>query len=367
MATTFFRLLFVTVLLFSVSRLFALSKEEAKAAYSLIGNAEFPVKSGDCMFFRYKWNITQEATQEELEARQLEAQFEAVEKYVCDGINELRIQQSPFGEKLSRIIVPPLNFKLPEIEMVTVKEEEKDGEHGYVFACDASVIEKVKAKIRAEALQLKHNSEQQWAALLKKAFDGLERDEDRCSFLTLLGCPIVIFLHDRDIRYVGMDFDETSKAAWKEICDLLSWSPDGTSYFLSRKDSNVWKWVWACKGNVDFSDASKKDKGEFDEGKSLYHQGKDIPRIMELFGRSIELAPNGQEKWRYLGGILRVKKQYKDSLIAYLQAAKFGPLPNEDLKTLQMLCDACGLPANAKGLMWNQLMLDAHNVIIPNK
>ena len=356
MATTFSRLL-LALLLLGGSRLFAFSKEEAIAAYSQTGDAEFPVKGGDCLFFRYKWKNTQDATQEELEAQQLEAQFEAIEKYVCDGINELRIQQSPFGEKLSKIIVPPFNFKLTGIEMITIKEEEKDGEHSCVFACDAAEIEKVKAKTREEALQLKHNSEKQWAAMLKKAFDGLERDEDRRSFLTLLGCPIVTFLHERDIRHVGMDFDETSKAAWKEICDLLSWPPDSTSYFLSRKDSIVWRWVWATKGNVDFANAPQKDKGEFDEGKRLYHQGKDIPRIMELFGRSIELAPNSQDKWRYLGGILRVNKQFKESLVAYLQAAKFGALPKEDLKTIEKLCDACGLPANAKGLRWYELMI----------
>jgi hypothetical protein len=284
-----------------------------------------------------------------------------MEKYVCDGINELRIQQSPFGVKLSTIIVPPINFKLSGIEMITVKDEEKDGEHRCVFACEAAEIEKAKALLRKEAQQLKNYSEQQWAILLRKAFDNLERDEDKRHFLTLLGCPIVTFLHERDIRYVGMNFDETSNAAWKEIGDLLSWDAAGNSYFRSRKDSSVWSWVWATKGNVDFSGAPEKDNGEFEEGKSLYHQGKDVPRIMELFGCSIELAPSSQEKWRYLGGILRVNKQYKDSLIAYLQAAKFGTLPKEDLKTLQMLCEACSMQTNAAGLHWYQLMLAVHN------
>ena len=355
MATTFSRLLLVLLLL-GGPRLFAFSKEEAIAAYSQTGDAEFPVKGGDCLFFRYKWENTQDATKEELEAQQLEAQFEAVEKYVCDGINELRIQQSPFGEKLSKIIVPPFNFKLTGIEMITVKEEEKDGEHSCVFACDASEIEKVKARTREEALQLKNTSEQQWATLLKAAFDSLERPEDRRNFLTLLGCPIVVFLNERDIRHVGMAFDETSRAGWMEICELLSWTADDKSYFSSRKESLLWKSVWATKGNVDFSNALRKDNGEFEKGKSLYHQGKDIPRIMELFGRSIELAPYSQEKWRYLGGILRVNRQFKDSLIAYLQAAKFGALPKEDLKTMETLCNACGLPANAKGLRWYKLM-----------
>ena len=351
------RLLFVALFLLGISRLFAFSKEEALAAYSQIGDAEFPVKMGDCLFFCYKWKAVAEATQEEIEERQLEAQFTALETYVCKGLQELRIKQSLFGEKLSRIILPPLNFKLPEIEMVTVKEEEKNGEHSCVFGCEASKIEKVKTKLQEEALQLKNYSEQQWGKLLKVAFDGLEREDDRRSFLTLLGCPIVTFLHERDIRYVGMDYDETSKAAWKEIGDLLSWSAEANSYYLSRKDSFVWRWVWATRGNVDFSNAPQKDSGEFEAGKSLYHQGKDIPRIKELFGRSIELAPNSQEKWRYLGGILRVNKLYRDSLVAYLQAAKFGTLPKEDLKTIQSLCEACGLQTNVKGMRWYQFMI----------
>lgn len=352
MGRFFSRLVFASTFLLGVSRLFAFSKEEAKVAFTQIGEVEFPMRSGNCLFFRYKWKNAQDAAQEELEAQQLDAQFEAVEKYVCDGINELRIQQSPFGEKLSKIIVPPFNFKLTGIEMITVKVEEKNGEHSCVFACDASEIEKVKARTREEALQLKHNSEKQWAALLKKAFDGLERDEDRRTFLTLLGCPIVVFLNERDIRYVGMDLDKTSKTAWKEIAYFLSWPADDHSYFRSRKVSTVWGWVWATKGNVDFSNSPKTDNGEFEEGKRLYHQGKDIPSIMELFGRSIELAPNSQEKWRYLGGILRVNRQYKDALIAYLQAARISPLSVNDLKTLCGLCEACGLQVNATGLHW---------------
>lgn len=356
MQTIAFRLLFATLLLLGFSRLFAFSKKEAKAAYSQIDDAEYPVKGGDCLFFRFQWKAAQDAAQEEMEGQQLEAQFEAIETYVCKGLQELRIKQSPFGEKLSRIILPPLNFKLPEIEMVTVKEEEKNGEHSCVFACEASAIEKVKTQLQEEAVQLKNYSEQQWAKLLKTAFDALERKEDKRSFLTLLGCPIVTFIRERDIRYVGMDFNETSKAAWQEIGELLSWPAGADSYFLSRKDSFVWRWVWATRGNVDFSNAPQKDNGEFEEGKTLYHQGKDIPRIMELFGRSIEFAPNSQEKWRYLGGILRVNKQYKDSLVAYLQAAKFGTLPKEDLKTILSLCEACGLTTNAKGLKWYQLM-----------
>ena len=358
MITGFPRLLLAAFLLLGCPLLSAFSKDEALALYSQIDNVEFPVKSGDCLFFRCKWKASPEATQEELEAEQLDAQFSALEKYICKGLQELRIQQSPFGEKLTRLILPSFNFKLSEIAMVTVKEAEQAGERFCVFACNPSVVKALKDKVRAEALEVKNYSEAQWAVLLKKAFDGLEREEDRRSFLTLLGCPIVVYLRERGIRFVGMDFDVKSQAAWKEICKLLSWSADDAAFFLSRKDSQIWKWVWATKGNVDFSNAPHKDNGEFDAGKSLYHQGKDIPKIMELFGRSIELAPNSHEKWRYLGGILRVNKQYRDSLIAYLQAAKLENPPKEDLKTMQMLCKECGMSMNADGLRWYILMID---------
>ena len=356
------RMLFLTLLLLCVVKVGAFSKEGALEACPDIGSAEFPVESGGYLFFNCNWEASADASQEEQEAGQLEAQFEEVGRYVCAGLQELRVQQSPFGEKLSRLILPPCDFKLPEIAMITVREEERSEEHLCVFACNPAEIEEAKASLRKEAKQLKNFTEQQWAVLLKKAFDDLEREVDRRSFLTLLGCPIVMFLNEREIRYMGVNFDKQSETAWKEIRELLSWVPDDGSYFLLRKGSPVWEWVWATKGNVDFSDAPQKDNGEFDEGKNLYHQGKDIPRIMDLFGRSIELAPNGQEKWRYLGGILRVKKQYRDSLVAYMQAAKMDNLPSQDLNTIQQLCDACGMTTNAAGLRWYLLMLDVQSV-----
>jgi len=359
MGTASFKLLLASLLLCSIPRLLSFSKEEALASYAQVDKAEFPVKCGDCLFFRCKWKVSPEASQEELEEAQLDAQFSALETYVCEGLQDLRIRQAPFGEKLSKVVLPPLNFKLPEIEMVTVKDEEQAGEHACVFACSPSRIERVKLELKEEALQVKNYSEQQWAALLNKAFGNLEREEDRRNFLTLLGCPIVVFLRERGIRHVGMDFDGKSCAAWKEICELLSWPADDASFFRSRPDVALWRWVWATKGNVDFADAPSKDNGEFEEGKRLYHQGKDVRKIMELFGRSIELAPNSQEKWRYLGGILRVNKQYRDSLIAYLQAAALGPLPPEALKTIQDLCAKCGLKSNADGLRWYRLMMDS--------
>ena len=203
MGTASSRLLLAALLLVSVTSLFAFSKKEAFDAFSKLGTAEYPVKSGDYLFFRYKWKTPQEATQEEREEEQMEAQFEVLESYLCKGLQELRIRQSPFGVKLTKLILPPFSFKLPEIEMVNVKEEEQDGEHIGVFACNPSEIETLKAKLKEEAMQVGNYSAQQWAALLKKAFDSLKREEDRRSFLTLLGCPIVTFLRERGIRLTG--------------------------------------------------------------------------------------------------------------------------------------------------------------------
>jgi len=342
---------------FCAVQLQAFSKEEALISYSQLNEVEFPIKNGNYMFFRYKWENNQDATQEEREEKQLEAQFASVEKYLCKNLQEVRIRQTPFSEKLSKIILPPSNFNLPQIKMLTVKEETHNGEHIIVFACNSSEIESVKHKLKQEALDLKKYTEQQWASLLRKAYDGLKQSEDRRNFLTLLGCPIIVFFQEREIRYAGMNFDAKTQEGWEEICTLLSWSADDASFFLSPNRSPVWKWVWATKGNINFANMPQKDNGEFDAGKKLYHQGRDIPQIMELFSRSIELAPNSQEKWRYLGGILQVNKQYSDSLIAYLQMAKFGSLLNEDLKHLQHLCEINEMPCNAEGLRWYILMI----------
>lgn len=351
------RLLLAALFFIYASNLLAFSKEEALSAYSQINKVEFPVKNGDYIFFRYQWKIDQDATQEEREEKQLEAQFSCLEKYLCEGLQERRIRQSPFGEKLSKIILPPCNFNLSEIKMITVYEEVHKREHVVVFACKSSEIENEKQKLEKEVLQFKNYTEQQWASLLMKVFSSLKQNDDRRNFLTLLGCPIVVFLQDREIRYLGMEFDEKSQKAWQEIRTLLSWSADDSSFFLSRRGSPIWEWVWNTKGNVNLANTPQKDRGEFDAGKKLYHQGRDIPKIIELFSRSIELAPDSQEKWRYLGGILRVKKQYKDSLIAYLQMAKFGKFPNRYLETIQMLCKVNGMPRNAEGLHWYILMI----------
>lgn len=281
------------------------------------------------------------------------ARFQAVRKYVCTPFEKERMTVSPFGETMARFIVPDFAFAMNNVGVYTVYEDAKEDKCTRVYAFDKKQIDDLQGQIKKQLQEMKEWAPEKWAKLLADAYKSIKHEEDKLKVKIYLGCPLLNMIATGSMQYNG-EKDELSKKACNELSVFLNSGPSG---FYSAWNTSIWTMLWGTKGNMLFLQNGKEGKEEFSEAVSLYKKGKDLPRILELLKKSIELMPNDAEKWRYLGGSLIVLGKNPEALVAYIQAARLDPNNLDTLSKVSDLCAKCALPINAEGIKWYLAML----------
>ena len=302
----------------------------------------------DYLFIKVEAQISEEDTEEERDEKIMLSLMDKLYSYVCSEANEKRYASTPFSLKLSKFILGEINLTMNNIGNCTVKQTESKISRVQIIAFEKKDIESLKEKVSLEVKNIKERSDAEWNKLLAEKFKSLKTAEERQTFLLMLGTPLANYLRTRIIQY-NKPFDDISEKGWNEFVSMIEW-PIGTYY--SSAESSLWKIVWSAKGNVSFPQSKIPLDSQFKEAKQLYGQGKDIDRILALLKTSIESSPDSIDKWRYLGGALKVKKMYREAFISYLEALRFEPDNLKILEDITALCSLCDMPVNANGMKW---------------
>ena len=345
--------LVICILVLFIARVNAISLEEAQNAFSKTSESTSDIWQGDdYLFARLKLNFDPEDTPEEREEQLMEKQLDILGNYITEEANKIRYTNTPFSQKMAKFLLGEMPFKFSNIACVTVKESMEGKYKIQILAFSKNELDKIKNDYNKQAESIKNMSEAEWGNLLAKSFSSLKTNEEKQTFIYMLGGALLNSLIEGNIRY-GKGFDELSEKGIGEFLAMINW-PQSEFYYSDK--SFIWGYVWGTKGNLRINQAKPVSDEKFSEAKYLYGKGQNIERIVDLLRQSIETNPADAEKWRYLGGVLKVKKMYREALVAYMQAYRLQP-NEKTLNEIGKLCMQCDMPANAEGIKWYLAML----------
>ena len=329
--------------------LFALSLESAKNAFESSTQPETDVWTvGDYLFIKVDAQFAEDDIEEERDELLMSNLMDKLYSYVCDEANKVRYSSTPFSFKMSKFILGDIDFKMNNIDCCTVKQIDSKTSKTEIIAYEKKDIESLKDKMLQEAKNIQNVSEKEWTTLLVNSYKRLKTTEERQTFLLMLGTPLGLYFKNGVIQY-NQPFDEISEKGWKEFLAMFDWSQ---IEFYSSDASPIWKLVWMTKGNVRFPKKTLPIDSNFKEAKELYARGIELQKIIALLKTSIESNPDNIDKWRYLGGALKVNQLFREAFVSYMVALRFDPENISLLEEISNLCHKCDMPVNGEGLKW---------------
>lgn len=306
------------------------------------------VESGDYVFMEVAWKPIQDVGEDELEAQELSAVFDALKNYVRPEL--AACTNSPFCEALTSWMVPEFEFSAKDVPSTTIKEYSTNGVHCKIMAFDAHLLRAAKSDAQKAMNGKIPRADSEWLLRLKDVQGNFRTPEEKSKFYMMLGCPVVNVVNSRSPEDYGAPL-KGSEACWNELQDIME-LPKRPESFFAKNGGLVWTSVMLGTKGAFYPNWQEDDEGRFNKAIELYRKGKDVTKIIKLLSESIAINPIGAEKWGYLGGALKVCGENKDALFAYLQSLKFNPQNNWAWKGLQDCCEKCGYMENAKGLAW---------------
>ena len=334
----------------SVARSAPFSSKEARRVFdeSSVNVSTGAKVVGDYLFVEVNWKEDRTATIEDREAQELFALLDAMENFVTPVVASCT--NSPFCKTLTEWLDPPPEFNFRNVRNLVLKDETKGDRRHQIVALEAKPLVDAKHKAQTGIADRNSRTESQWADLLQGACAQFKTPEEKRKFFVLLGCPIVNLVADKGSGDFGSALPG-GEGGWAELEKIRRWRP-GDGSFFAEYPKLLWT-AYAKRTDSLFLPAwSEDDGGRFDEARKLYHQGKDVQKIIRLLAESISMNPIHAAKWEYLGGILKVSNKPFDAVIAYIQALKINPRSKQGWNGLVDSLDKAGYKGNATGLRW---------------
>ena len=351
------------------SGVFALERAAAVACHQAARQSirSYPYAAGDYLFLQVEGRYDDDDDSEMgREMAEMEALHEAAGKYLLADVRQHRFEQSPFGQKMTRLLVPQIyfNFRFSGVRSTVVAEKAVSKGFSRILAFDRAGMEKLRQQHLFQAEQeINKMSRKEWGGRLKHVYHEFRTPAERRTFVQLLGCPVVLLMQTGS-GHCDLIQDEVAQAGAAELAKFLSSVPEQGHFFQIHAGA-PWKQVWATKGNATFStpkpqgstaNAPEADVGNIEQARKMRESG-DFQSALQLLVKDIEANPCAERLWRTLGKTLEMSGQYTDALVAYLQARHLGADERKVLKAAERLCAKCGMKTNADGLKWYLEML----------
>lgn len=140
--------------------------------------------------------------------------------------------------------------------------------------------------------------------------------------------------------------------AWNELCVLVK-------RISSREKSSTtnampfWSDVCRSAGFLYFDDVEDGEAARsFESARSLFLEGKDLPRIVSLLEQSIVRNPGSGEVWRYYASALRTAGRIEDAVVAGHEAVVLGDKDYKAAWDVVRCYRLMGLDGLAAGNAW---------------
>ncbi len=340
------------LLLLVCSSVVAFERKEALECFQAIRDSigSYPHATGKFLFLQVEGRY-EEDSDSEREMVELEALSDAIGKYLLADIQKHRFPSSPFGQKLTKLLVPEVyvNHHVPAVESTTVFEKPFPNGFSRVLAFDRAVMEKLRAQHLEQAERdVAKLDRKEWLARLKLAYREFRTPGERRTLVQLLGCPIVLLFHGGDGRCDAIQ-DEVAQTGAAELAKFLASAPE-KGHFFALNAGPPWNQVWKTKGKAVVTAISP-------QGKHPVQDPRDAPGALELLAASIEANPASEKQWLAMGKLLEKAGQYPDALVVYLQARHVGAEERLCLQKIAQICAKGGMKTNANGLQWYLQMI----------
>ena len=157
--------------------------------------------------------------------------------------------------------------------------------------------------------------------------------------------------------YIASRFDaiasKTGSLAWSELARLYVDTQEKSEVF--KNGDAVHKYAFRTFGRMTARLSPQDDGGAFREAQTLFGQGKDLPKILQLLGRAVSANPADAVAWRYYGAALRVAGRYYDAVIAYNEALTLNPRDAVAAMDVCTVYQKLGLTNLANGNAWYEI------------
>lgn len=295
----------------------AFAFQEANRLYKSLSSPSEAVREvGDYLFFRIEW--THEPDEEEEDAEELDAIFEALTRYLTPAIPP-RSTPAPFGKALMSWLEPTFTPPtIPTVSSCTLERKETGNKRFLVVAYDAAPLREARHKAQAAAQRFVAErdaiDDDGWAARLREVLENSSTAKDRYRYLALLGCPVVHWAFDAQNLSAERFYTGTDDA-WKERESLLA--------------------AWKTSGYIVHPDFLTEEPAETQESAAeLLSQAKTLMK----------------------------QRHYPEAVAAYLLALRHENRNVVAWEGLLGAFEAANLPCHAKGTRW---LMRAYGVPLP--
>ena len=90
----------------------------------------------------------------------------------------------------------------------------------------------------------------------------------------------------------------------------------------------------------------------FNEGKSLFSEGRELEKLTGLFRKSLEVDPSSSDRWRYYAAALREAGRQVDAVVVYSQVLSMNPNDTLAIADVGVLYGKLECMELAKGCAW---------------
>lgn len=160
------------------------------------------------------------------------------------------------------------------------------------------------------------------------------------------------------VAYIASRFNvivsRTGCLAWSELARLFADTQEKSEIF--KNGDAIHKYALRTFGRMTARLSPQDDGGAFREAQTLFGQGKDLPKIIQLLGRAVSANPADAVAWRYYGAALRVAGKYFDAVIAYNEALTFNPKDSVAAMDVCTVYQKLGLTELASGNAWYEIV-----------
>lgn len=120
--------------------------------------------------------------------------------------------------------------------------------------------------------------------------------------------------------------------------------------------SPMWKYLVRSFGHLSPLASTPSEAAKalslFNEGMTLFSEGRELEKLTELFRESLEREPSSSDRWRYYAAALREAGRYVDSVVVYNQVLSMNPNDALAIADVGVLYGKLGYNELAKGCAW---------------
>ena len=153
--------------------------------------------------------------------------------------------------------------------------------------------------------------------------------------------------------------DSSGSDAWREWAQLWRCCR-GSDILVSasgKEHAGIKNSVTRSLGRARFTSMDdERAKALFMEAKSLFMQGKDLPRIVELLERSLARNPGDRNAWCLYGDALRTDRRWAAAVLAYHETLTFDAKDGDAICGAARSYEELGFPKLAASAAWWALL-----------